>query len=871
MRAHTNGFKNAIKQFGKEISVKVIYTSNNQTITLDDDDLNSVSYHYSGDILKSIMKQLDIDSNTDIALNTIVNFQFGVKVGNSYEYLDYGNFIVYKSEKQEDTNSYKITCYDKLLYSMINYETPKISGTAITYPITVRNYISAICSHLGLTFANSSDTFVNYDKTIPSELYIDSDGNSLGYTFRDILDELAEVTASIICINDNDELEIRYINTTNDTIDEEYLKDINVNFGEQYGPINTVVLSRSEGTDKISLSEPENLSDTSKIAIIIGDNQIMNDDNRSDFMAGILNQLYGLQYYINDYSSPGIGYYELGDKYNVNIGNESYSCIMLNDEINITQGLEELIHTNMPEQAEVDYTQTDKTDRKLNRTSFIVDKVNQQVSSLITKVEKVGEDYIFGSSDTGSLTLQNINASEPIELRVYPTTESISYLYPRNGLYPSDTLYLTNRRIRFNNTSTNEIFDYELPDDLLYYDDDTYDEFYLNYDNQICRVIKKCGYNADGSVKALEDELTLNFTYPNIDLTTGNYQISILGYSSGYIYAKMLIFNQISTKSETTSEILQKANEINLSVNQKLTNYSTTTEMNAAINAKANEINIGVSETLEDYSTTSQMNAAINVKANEINQTVSGKVGKNEVISSINQTAEAVTINASKINLNGAITNNNGFSVSNTGYVTMNGATVNGGAINLNDNDGTNDVLKIESTNTYAFYRSNYIGLADRNQRTYLSIFMAEGYNGVLDMGNNATGNSIFLDVNGTSTFSKNLRINGNLTVVGTKNRVVEIKDGTKVYLNAYETPVPYFGDIGSNKTNENGYCKISIDNIFWQTIENDDYKVFIQECGNGILYVKKYDNYFEVLGTPNIEFDYEIKAIQKGYKNTRF
>ena len=60
---------------------------------------------------------------------------------------------------------------------------------------------------------NINDEFANYNKQITSEKYLDSEGNSLGYTYRDVLDELAQVTASTICIDeDDDELEIRYIN-----------------------------------------------------------------------------------------------------------------------------------------------------------------------------------------------------------------------------------------------------------------------------------------------------------------------------------------------------------------------------------------------------------------------------------------------------------------------------------------------------------------------------------------------------------------------------------------------------------------------------------------------------------------------------------
>lgn len=55
---------------------------------------------------------------------------------------------------------------------------------------------------------------------------------------------------------------------------------------------------------------------------------------------------------------------------------------------------------------------------------------------------------------------------------------------------------------------------------------------------------------------------------------------------------------------------------------------------------------------LDSYYTKSE----IDVTVGGINSTVSTKVGENEVISSINQSAESVTINASKINLTGAVT-----------------------------------------------------------------------------------------------------------------------------------------------------------------------------------------------------------------------
>lgn len=395
MKTHTNNFKNNLIKFGRELDSKITYTQNGTQVELGVEDLNSITPHYEGGILKSVMKQLDIDSNVEIPLGTILTYQFGVKVGNQYEYINFGNYIVYKAEKQEDTNSWQITCYDKMLYAMKDYE-----NLGVTYPITVRNYINALCNKIGLTFKNASGTFANYNKTIPNELYLDENGKSLGYTFRDVLDELAQVTASTICINENDdELEIRYINNTNDTIDEEYLKDVNVNFGKSYGPINTIVLSRSAGADNIYY--PATLPQNPK-EIKITDNQIMNGNNRDTYMPDIYNKLNGLEYYINDFSSTGICYYNLCDRYNVSIGNQTYSCVMFNDEVNVTQGLEENVYTEMPEDAETDYKKSDTTDRRINQTTLIVDKQQSEITALVSTTQDIQKEINPTQDATGT-------------------------------------------------------------------------------------------------------------------------------------------------------------------------------------------------------------------------------------------------------------------------------------------------------------------------------------------------------------------------------------------------------------------------------------------------------------------------------------
>ena len=274
MKTHTIDFKNQLTELGREL--RGVITYNNTEL---EEEIYSITPHYNADLLKSVMKQLDIELSVDIPLNTIINCQIGIKVNNNYEMLNYGNYVVYKSEKQEDTNTYKLTCYDKMLYSM-----KKNEKLEIEYPISIKDYLNAVANKIG----------------IPSELYLGQD-----YTYRDILDEIAQATGSIICLNENDEIQVKYPTKTNDTIDEEFLKDVNVNFAERYGAINTIVLSRSGESDNVYYPSP---LPQNPVEIKIVDNQIMNFNNRSDYLQGIYNALNGLYYYINDFTSTGILY-----------------------------------------------------------------------------------------------------------------------------------------------------------------------------------------------------------------------------------------------------------------------------------------------------------------------------------------------------------------------------------------------------------------------------------------------------------------------------------------------------------------------------------------------------------------------------------
>ena len=272
-------------------------------------------------------------------------------------------------------------------------------------------------------------------------------------------------------------------------------------------------------------------------------------------------------------------------------------------------------------------------------------------------------------------------------------------------------------------------------------------------------VTRRLSLSEYGVLTELEEPIIQELPDLNIELFEGDNYIYLMDMQGNKFYAEYLIkndFNDIyATKNEMNSAITQTAQSIELSVNQKLTGYSTTQEMNSAIQQSAQNINLSVNEKLEDYSTTEQMNSAINLSAqsitssvnqtltnyatsdeledevtelnstitqtaSSINSEVSKKVGKTEVISSINQSAEAVQINANKISLNGKqinLTSDNitiassNFSVDKngnmnctnanvSGTITSSNATITGGKIKVKGANSSEDLLRVESSNS---------------------------------------------------------------------------------------------------------------------------------------------------------------------------
>lgn len=389
---------------------------------------------------------------------------------------------------------------------------------------------------------------------------------------------------------------------------------------------------------------------------------------------------------------------------------------------------------------------------------------------------------------------------------------------------------------------------------------DVYDSLVITKDETY--VMRKLALSEFHVLSVLPEPIKQPLTEVNIQLFEGDNYIYLIDMEGNRFYAEYLIKNEFNdlyvTQQILTAKIEESAGRIELNVQQKLDEELTGAKLILRINGNTSEAQINADQ--------------IKLLANDI-LTI---LANNE----INLTTRNLTLKS------------NNFNVDKDGNMTCSNANITGGNIELSSSNSNLAKIKIYQTNDINEYTTiSPIGFGTHyNGKTLISLnrtqlsgendwkgsiyLRKENSNAYISLSQEALE---FINNSGVvKTYVKETEIHTqdlystNLVVTGSKNRAVKINNGEYVLLNAYETATPYFGDIGSNKTDKNGYCKIDIEEIFSQTIELEDYKVFIQECGNGQLYVEKHDGYFEVKGTPNLEFDWELKAVQKGYKNTR-
>lgn len=838
----TTDLKNAFKHNATRAKLLWSGTEINESNNLCDLTLDEQRYISNlGFIGSATARKLEInliDSTGDINLE---NKEVVLKIGADYDgdtyYINYGNFIVDKSPEIDATNGkMRVVAYDY----MIKFNKPYVNR--VSYPCSLLRLLQDVCNQAEVELG--SEEFANKDFSV-------QDNQFEGATLREVLQNIAKCAFSWARIGQDNKLYLDFnlLPDATETITiDDYKTDSFKKANDYYGPINQVTYADSDIQGQEEKVPQNPIADEIK-ELVIYDNLFAYTPatRRQLIQAGT--KILGLKYMpISELELIGLAYLDCCDIINIEtLDNTTFESRVFNHQIHYTGILSDSIVTEGTSNNEEVYKNTAADVFQNQQTRIIVDRANKKIESV---VEEVGEqnnklsemtqtiDEIRSQiSDIADLTtsqettnaklqFEGIGESEPINIRIRPSGSNISLLYPNSGMFPSPTLFMKTRILRFTNINKyvqtedrkyksykryysydgtdytllnagidyiigntiigtkyeNVYIDYELPMNLLWYDIDNYDEFVLDYDSQICQVKKKVQYNSDGTTSLLQQETVYNFSYPHIYLDEGDYEIELLGYAGAYMFIRLMVKNiygaQWATKAELNSAMSQTKEEISAEVIQTLSGYSTTEQMQSAINIKAGEINSQVMQTYETKSESNTKYSNINQNISEVSIEVGEKYNTRDftnakITAAINDGTSNVKINADKVSLAGKtidLTSENININSNCFKVDKNGNTT------IIDYSGTDGNFQIKTPNNNFIAAGYPYGTIYKGPNGYVEIQADFTYSG---------GSILVAPSSSETSYGSNYTLiqNGNVNALTVTQRSKEsIKKNIKLY-----------------------------------------------------------------------------------------
>lgn len=418
-------YEEIIRQVGKQIEPKVYYYLNNNKIEIDRDDFKLAKPKFNAKLLGTVMQGLELELRVPL-FNTAIYLEITAIFGGWIATKTYGPYYFKEIPTYNaDTKTYTHNLYDQLVKTMVDYEPIKID-----YPCTIYNYFKKLVETLELTTNVSS--LINGNLTMQSDIY-----TGIDFTYRDALEDIAQANGVLFYIEGKD-LKIAELGNENNKamIDDDILRNCNIDFGKHFGPINTIVLSRSADSDSIFLDDSQSVLQYGRKELKISDNQLMNDNNRSDFLPALLNRLKGIEYDIFDTELVGFGGFEPLQKVEFETGNNNYSSYVFNNEIEITQGYKEVIYTDPPQETTTDYKASDKTDKRVNQLYIIANKQDKRITALASEVTENKEktNILEMTVDQTKQTISKVETTVEEIKTTTQTSEGGNHLYLKKVL-----------------------------------------------------------------------------------------------------------------------------------------------------------------------------------------------------------------------------------------------------------------------------------------------------------------------------------------------------------------------------------------------------------------------------------------------------
>ena len=379
----TEATKTALHQAVKQVRARITWNDGDGRTTQEitsEDRIISLKKEAEGYYCKSTLRKITIvltGTETNL-LDQKITATVEVKTGaDTWGKIPWGSFSITEAKIDQDKGTSTFTGYGGI--SILQQR--EYQPGAITFPTTVGGLSQQLADYFGIQI-NLEPGIPNIDAPIQEDLWAKISGT----TYRDVLEEIAGATGTIAVIGGGDEtldFKLPPISEASETLTEDNL--ITSKIGENWGVVNSVVLSRQPQNDNIVVVDAESVEQTGqRTDLVIANNQIL-DKQRETTAQPLLDALDGWEYRNAEIKTEGHAYHEIGDRLDVTINNETYKMVITKSTVIVDGGINETLTSKTPEAVPINYAKSGGISKTVYRTELEVDKQEQRIDSIVSR------------------------------------------------------------------------------------------------------------------------------------------------------------------------------------------------------------------------------------------------------------------------------------------------------------------------------------------------------------------------------------------------------------------------------------------------------------------------------------------------------
>lgn len=388
----TTDFIAAMRDTGRRFDAQIIVGNTVYDLSA----IESLTVNIDGGFPSTAMQSITATIRDDFSApdGVIDNVKIGVETDNGFEYINYGKFFLSNDDGtgyNTDTDMWTITAYDALVNTMTEIPTIEDENGNDTTDDAVDAEKTISVQEL-LNGAIEILNSVGVTSTLPDmTAYTVIASAYSGQTYRDLLEDIAEVLCGIIRVKDNKLVLIRPGEVESTKIELQDLTSASINDSVQ---ISGVQLNGTAGIQKILNNEA-----STEVQITISDNPIIeylvdNSSTAAEQLNAVKSNytayLLGKTLTSVTANTTGVAWYDIGDFVNITNkkDNLDYPFVFTKSAITLSNGLTQSVESSLTSKTEdIIYT----ADSKLKGVTSEINRLSSGLQLKVSKGDVVSE------------------------------------------------------------------------------------------------------------------------------------------------------------------------------------------------------------------------------------------------------------------------------------------------------------------------------------------------------------------------------------------------------------------------------------------------------------------------------------------------